>query len=177
VVELVNINRINLVFIPIIFCAAAFLDWLWKQRKILLVTLVGIYAVNFIAFTVAYHGEEYRTAAGRAFFSGLLPALDHARQLGDQPVCVTDQVNMPYIYVLFTEKPNPASYLDTIQYVDPRQEFREVSKLGRYSFGIENCPNDPRTIYVLSNESLPDNGIKYSETDFSDYHVFLPIGP
>ena len=50
----VNTNRIALIFIPIILCTAVCLEWLGKQKKIVLVILVGIYLFSFISFTKDY---------------------------------------------------------------------------------------------------------------------------
>ncbi|MGA2503346.1 MAG: glycosyltransferase family 39 protein [Anaerolineales bacterium] len=173
-VQSVNINRLNLAFLPIILCTAFCLAWLGSQRKIVLTSLMSIYLFSFLAFNYTYHGINYQSNANEAFFAGLVPALDHARQTDNQPICVTDQVNMPYIFVLFSEKPNPATYLDTIQYIDPAASFRQVRSLGRYTFGLANCSADPRTIYVLEDEKPPSNGIHYIETNFTQFHVYTP---
>ncbi len=174
-VQLANMNRIHLVFIPIIFCIAFFMDWLTDKSRLALGALIAIYLISFYTFTNVYFGAAYRAEASKAFFAGLIPALDLARQEGDQPICVTNQVNMPYVYVLFVEKTNPTEYLKEITFVDPERNAGLVTSLGRYTFGIENCSNDPATIYVLSNEKLPDTGITYSVRDFINYHVYLPI--
>jgi len=167
-------NRICLVYIPLVFCAAAFLDWLGSRRSIILATLVLIYLVSFSAFDISYHGSYYRQRASQAFFEGLIPAIQAAGGTGSQPVCVTDSINMPYVFVLFAEKPNPSTYLESIRYVDPKADFRQVQQMGRYSFGLANCPKDPNTVYLLSDEQPPQNGIHYTEETFVNYHVFIP---
>ena len=71
-------------------------------------------AAAFVGFTRDYHGAEYRQRASEGFFDGLLPALDYARQLTGGPICVTDSVNMPYIFVLFAEQTPPSAYLSSM---------------------------------------------------------------
>jgi hypothetical protein len=173
-VQMANINRIQLVFIPLILCIAVFMSWLGKQNRLALAALLMVYLVSFYTFINVYQGDAYQKDANQAFFAGLIPALDQARLEGNQPICVTDQVNMPYIYVLFTEKMDPAIFLKEVKFIDPDKNVGNVYSLGRYTFGIENCSVNPSTVYVLSSEKPPDNGILYSVKDYIDYHVFSP---
>jgi hypothetical protein len=133
--------------------------------------------VGFILFTRDYHGAAYRQAADRGFFTGLLPALTLASQEGNYPVCVTDHVNQPEIFVLFEDHMNPGDYLGTIQYVDPQAQFRHVKTLGRYGFGLDNCVASPTTIYVLGSEQPPGGGVGYAVRKFGAYRVYIPQEP
>ena len=132
----ININRINLIFIPLFLCMAFPLEWLWKHLKALFILSIITLLVAFSFFTYTYHGAEYRHQADGTFFTGLLPALDFARQEGNNPICVTDKVNMPYIFALFSEKMDPKLYLNNIRY---ESNSRQVISLGRYTFGENNC--------------------------------------
>ncbi len=81
---------------------------------------------------------------------------------------------MPYIFVLFAEKMNPADYLGTIRTANTKGEFKRVTALGRYSFGLENCPTQADTIYILSGGSPPNEEIYYKRKKFSDFMVYIP---
>jgi len=169
----ININRINLIFIPLFLCMAFPLEWLWKHLKALFILSIITLLVAFSFFTYTYHGAEYRHQADGTFFTGLLPALDFARQEGNNPICVTDKVNMPYIFALFSEKMDPKLYLNNIRY---ESNSRQVISLGRYTFGENNCSSDPSITYILSNEKPPDNGIQYIVYNFDLFHVYTPEG-
>ena len=171
----VNINRIGLIFIPIILCTAVFLVWLGKQSKVILGISIGIYLLSFIAFNLAYHGADYHKQASEPFAEGLLSALKSASQAGNNPICVTGNNRAPYIYVLFNEQKAPSQYLDTIKYVYPDSISRNVISLGRYTFGLENCSKDPTTVYVLYYEQPPSGrGVSFTKHDYGDYHVYFP---
>jgi hypothetical protein len=173
----VNINRINLIFIPLILCMAIPLIWLGERQKVVLVFAICALLVGFAAFTRDYHGKDYRQEAGKVFFYDLLPALDFARQTGDpnSPICVTDTVNMPYIFALFSEQMNPADYLKDVIYNNPEGKDLQVQSFGRYTFGLQNCPTDRRTIYVLSRkEGPPNTGIDYKLSKCANYQVYVP---
>jgi hypothetical protein len=170
----VNLTRINLVFIPLVLCMALPFEWLWRHVKAACLLAMLALLVGFCLFTRDYHGVDYRQQADRVFFTNLLPALDLARQRSDQQVCVTDRVEMPYIYVLFSERYDPGFFLESIRYRDPDAEFREVVSLGRYAFGVDNCPDGPSTLYVLLDEQPPDDGQRFQVSDFGNFHVYLP---
>ena len=84
----VNTNRMNLIFIPLILCVATALLWIGKHLKTAFYLALCLFLIGFTAFTYTYHGRDYRRQANQAFFAGLLPALDFARQVGDLPICV-----------------------------------------------------------------------------------------
>jgi hypothetical protein len=170
----VNINRLNLVFIPLLLCIAAVLNWLFDHFRLGFIVAICALCVGFAAFTRDYHAASYRDRAADAFFAGFLPALDFARQAGPGPICVTGKVNMPYIFVLFVEQQNPASYLSSLDYVDPESPFRRVRSLTRYTFGLSNCPHRPHTIYVLSPTDTYVVDSSYTLTSFDNYRVYTP---
>jgi len=175
VIEPVNINRINLIFIPLILCIAACILWVTKTNKVYFALAIGGFFVGFVCFTAIYYGAGYREQVNRKFYTGILPALDYARQLGDNPICVTDKFNMPYIFALFSEKTNPAEYLATVKYIDPQAPLRQVLSFGRYTFGIENCEQVPKTIFILlADEKPPQLGNGYKIKDFSNFVLFYP---
>ncbi len=174
----VNINRINLIFIPLILCVASFLTWLGERQKIVFVLVICAFMMGFALFTRDYHGAAYRQKADEAFFTGLLPALDfvHQTRSDNSPICMTESVNMPYIFALFSEKINPADYLSSVKYIDAKAPFREVQSFGLYTFGLENCPQEnPKTIYILFTEAQPAReDVRYKMTSFDRYRVYIP---
>jgi hypothetical protein len=174
ILETVNIGRINLIFIPLTFCVAALLAWLAEHSKLGLWLVVAVCLAAFALFSREYHGREYRAIADREFSAGLLPAIDFASLQGQAAVCITRKVNMPYIYVLFSQRLDPAHYLPAIKYANPHGIFRQVVQLDRYSFGLNSCPHDPRTVYVLSGETPPLNGASYDQSTFGRFSVYVP---
>ena len=173
ILQPVNINRINLVFIPLIFCVAYVLVWLSQRSTPGLLIALSIFLVVFGLFTYAYHGSEYRKMADQNFFPGLLPAIDFASQQGHQAICVTDTVNEPYIFVMFSRHLDPAYYLQNITYTNPHASSGGVQQLGRYTFGLKNCPTDPGEIYILSDET-PPGAVTYHSNNFDSFIVYVP---
>lgn len=171
-----NINRLNLIFFPLILCVAACLAWIGSHLPVALPFILIAFLIGFIAFTIDYHSEEYRQLADQEFSTGLLPAIHFARQLDDQaPICIFGNINEPYIYVLFDAQTNPADYLDSVVYVNSDEPIRRVRSFGRYTFKINSCPADPGTIYILS-EPPPQAIAAYQVRVFDRYTVYLPPG-
>ena len=168
-----NINRINLVFIPLIFCVAYVLVWVAERSTPGLLIALTIFLVAFGLFTHAYHGSEYRKMADQNFFPGLLPAIDFASQQGQQGICVTDTVNEPYIFVMFSQHLDPVYYLQNITYINPHASSGVVQQLGRYTFGLNNCPTAPGEIYILSHET-PPGAVTYQPNNFDSFIVYVP---
>jgi len=172
--EEVNINRINILFIPLIMSMAVPLLWLEGRLRYMRWVLIALLLASFTAFTVDYHGSQNRQRLGVYYFAGLLPAIDSARQVTDVPVCITGKVNMPYIDVLFEEPTPPAEFLKTVKYADAEAPFRFVTSFGRYSFGLDNCSKDPQTVFVLREETPPDKTISYQVESFGSFKVYKP---
>lgn len=170
----VNINRLNLIFIPLLLCLAAVLLWLNDHFKPGFLIAICLLCVGFAAFTRDYHAEAYRHSADGPFFAGLLPAIEFARQAGPGPICVTGKTNMPYIFVLFSEQLDPARYLNDLVYVNPEGEFRRVLSFGRYTFGLSHCAHLPGTIYLLSPTDTYVVGKSYTLTNFDRFRVYTP---
>ncbi|HTO99809.1 MAG TPA: glycosyltransferase family 39 protein [Anaerolineales bacterium] len=175
ILQPVNINRINVVFIAILLCAAIAVDWLAKRVRYVLPIAVALLLIAFGFFTADYHGAAYARAADFKFHAELMQAVRAAAVEPDGPVCMTNRIDMPYIYVLFVEKPGPQSYLGDIQYTYPGPGTRYVRSMGRYIFGKGNCSPDPRTIYLLRfDDGRPRTGTRYNVQRFGDFSVYMP---
>jgi hypothetical protein len=59
-------------------------------------------------------------------------------------------------------------------YINPHANAGRVLQLDRYSFGLDNCTNDPGTIYVLSGETPPLSQVHYSLFNFEGFNVYIP---
>lgn len=168
-------HRINIIFIPLIICIAVAVNWIRQKARFLGIVVICGLLIGFALFIHDYHGEAYRELADRKFNAGLLSAIQFASKNGSGPICVTDQPDQPYIYVLFIEKPDPESYLNTIQYLELPGPFRHVRSLLRYTFGVQNCANEPNTVYIMHlRDGRPQNGTWYAVKRFSNYFVYYP---
>ncbi len=174
-VSAVNINRFNIMFLPLLILGARGLHQLQGLHRALgPLTTLGLLAA-FSAFTIAYHGESYRKVADFKFQYGLIPALAWAQARTAGPICVTDKINMPYIYALFTDPLEPARFLDSVKYVDEAEPLRRVASFGRYTFGVKACAALADPTYVLTAQETPPRlGNRYSYEFIDNFVVYAP---
>ena len=129
----VNVNRVNFLFLPIVWCQAEGLLLLRGRLRFFLPPCLAA-----LVIAAAFMGRWYVTKGaetlGPAFHEGLLEAIGYAESLEPESVWVTGEVNMPYVYVLFGTGTPAEEFLDTVQYLNPRGAFRRVTSFGKYRF-------------------------------------------
>ncbi|MDR2360028.1 MAG: hypothetical protein LBD85_01945 [Oscillospiraceae bacterium] len=99
-----NINRANMLLIPLVWFQAYALYWLWLRLKMLSVVLTLSMIAGFAAFWLTYSGKY------GAELNALLLSTD----------------NMPYIYCLYDERVPPQYFADTVEYINPGDAFQWV---------------------------------------------------
>jgi len=156
-----NINRINIIFLPMIFLTASGIYYLadfinsrflsGKSLKSLLLIIVIIYMMNF-GFFVKFYFTDYQKIIGPVFYESFGEAINYAEKIrGTAPVCVTPPINMPYISVLFYTKAPVDIFLRTVKYANPGAEFQWVASFSDYNFKREECSSEKKYVYIISN--------------------------
>lgn len=173
-----NLTRLNFIFTPMLLCIALFVYELDKRLKYSLAVTVAALSIGFIFFTMAYHGEEYQKRAGSVFNSGIIPAVEYATEKAKSSICFTESTYSMYIYVLFTQKMNPAEYINDLEWIsptDPADPARTPRAIGRYHFTLAGCADDPNAAYILLlKETPPNKAIEYKSKQFDKFEVSLP---
>jgi hypothetical protein len=148
--DLVNVNRINIIFLPLIFFAAVGIRTIASSQK-MLVLVIGAHCLLFAQFLHLYFGS-YRAAEARAFSASFGAAVDAAADSTTGQLCITDLVPEPYIFVLFYRRIDPHVFLKSVRYVNPGAEFQDVSAFDRYTFGLRRCNARSISAYVADKE-------------------------
>ena len=170
-----NINRLNILWIPMLMLGAHALEQAqFLHRAVKWLSILGLLAA-FVMFNLAYHGAAHRDVANFKFQNGVIPALLRAQQQAPGKICVTDEINMPYIYALLTDPISPAAFQATAKFVDPSEPLRKVASFGRYVFGVSGCRGLEAATYVLRADDTPPRlGNRYSYEFFGNFVVYLP---
>ena len=150
-----NVNRLNMLFLPLVWYQAAGLMLLARGLGLLarghgrvrpvLSALPALALALAAALMLRYYVGPCRDRLAPAFFDGLTEALACAAA-EPSPVWVAEGVNMPYIFALFATKTPPSDFLAAVDYVDPSAAFRKVRSFGRFHFG-EEPPMDAVRVY------------------------------
>jgi hypothetical protein len=177
-----NVNQLNILFMPLILLSAIALGTLlrwtpnrWPRAGQGATTVVLlIYLASFGGFIRTYF-TSFPARAGPAFFEGFGSAILFAEKRTAGPVCVTDRVNMPYIFVLFYTRTDPGTFLSTVKWENPAAMFRRAASFGRYAFGPRNCPAAPDRAFILHRSEIPGRvPAGYEVARFKEYAAIVP---
>jgi hypothetical protein len=137
----VNINRMNMAFIPLCYLSAYGLYGLCRMLGSIRSAASAaccVLACALILGSAGYAGSVYLTEGQKArsddFFSGLGGAVTYARSLNPDTVYITDSVNMPYIFALFYSRTPTPEFCSTVQYANPDGAFRQAVSYEGYIF-------------------------------------------
>ncbi|WNS41629.1 phospholipid carrier-dependent glycosyltransferase [Paenibacillus sp. MMS20-IR301] len=168
----VNINRINIVFYPFIMLVSAGFMWLAGKVRGAAWLAAAVFALMFILFSNSYF-REFPDRIGPAFFESFGEAVEYASDHSQGEVYIANEVNMPYIFVLFYERISPRDFQDSVLYANPGDAFQQVTSFGRYKFGsLDTVPAD--AAYIFGNNSpVPAAGAEYTITRFTGYSVMV----
>lgn len=172
----VNINRINIIFIPILyFTVFGFFDvenMLKPEFKKLYPTfLIGLYII-FFGFFCGYYFFIFKDEIKTNFSYGLGDAIQYAEKIknNDTINITTNSINMPYIYVCFYNQTDPIDFRKTLVYQDSNNGFKDVKSFGHYTFGKNNL--NTKAVKIFSKNEMEVFNLdllKYKK--FGDYYV------
>ena len=151
----VNVNRVNFLFLPLVWFQASGLRALLEALPGLRIPVCVLLLVA-LGFLCRYCLTQQRAALEPAFHTGLLEAVSSLEE-EDEPVWITNQVNMPYVYVLFARGISPEEFQADVVYADPEAPFRHVIRFGRWRFGSV-LPEEGLCILSLSEARKYEEG-------------------
>ncbi|WP_238656136.1 glycosyltransferase family 39 protein [Paenibacillus piscarius] len=168
----VNINRINIIFYPLIMLVSAGFIWIARRMKWAGILAAAVFGVMFVLFANSYF-REFPDRIAPAFYDSFGEAVQYASDHSSGEVYLTNQVNMPYIYVLFYDQINPHDFRKSVVYANPGEAFQRVASFGRYRFkDLGTVPAG--AAYVYPNDAgLPAAETGYTVKRFSGYSVML----
>jgi len=171
----VNTNRINLLFLPFIYFTALGIT-IFRSYSAIFSMIIIVYTLSFVGFTHAYFTTYPAVAGADGFYASINDAIRYAVQ--EKPsgtICVTENVNQAYMYVLFATRMNPRTYLRTRVTNDPTAPASSIASMDRYVFGVRRCQGLPVVAYVLQEgEVAAFHNNEFIVTPFGHYAVALP---
>ena len=170
----ININRLNIIFIPLIYFIAKAMIFIYKQSKYFFAIIQLIIIVWFMLFNYFYF-TKYPLEVGPAFNESLDQAINYASANASGNIYISNNIHLAYIYVLFNQKIDPNVFISTVKYTNPNKPIRFTASFDRYkTIEISLMPNDGGA-YILNNHELdlinPNN---YHLTRFEYYCVLIP---
>ncbi len=176
-----NMTRLNFIFTPVLFFMAIFVLEFEKYYKYSLTITVFALSIGFVAFTMAYHGEDYRRKSDTVFNVGIIPSVVFATENSKSSICFSESSYAYYIYVLFTQKMYPSEYMNGAEWLypdytnNPTDPARTPRQIERYHFRLADCSQDQDAAYILLLKESPPNGdVKYKIKRFDKFVVYIP---
>ncbi len=165
-----NINRINLLWLPVVYFAAVGLRTVARNR-VVAAGLVAIHLALFASFASDYFGA-YRDRTASAFFPSFGQAVNAASEAVPGRICVTSSVSFPYALVLFYRRIDPREFARTVVY-EGGGEMQGVASFGRYTFGLDHCPADTQAFIVNNGDVEHFRQRAAAIQPFSNYTVIV----
>jgi hypothetical protein len=148
----VNINRVNLLFIPMVILAmqGILLTFNYIHPKTIIIPLVA-YLFFFAGFEKNYF-TIYKEAIGHNFCNGLEKAVELASSKAPDNTRIVVDPGTSYPRILFFGKVDLESYLSTVKYTNFPSAFLYVSSFDKYIFTDRIIPSRHNHVYLLENK-------------------------
>lgn len=149
----VNVNRVNLLFLPLLIISAFGIVFAFERIHVrALVVPLFAYLICFATFEKDYF-TTYRDHIGDYFCEGIEDAMTLAlSKSGGKSVVVDPAVSYPR--VLFYGKVDLNSYLSTVKYINFPSAFLYVRSFDKYIFTDRIIPEHTDVVYLLENSGV-----------------------
>ena len=142
----VNVNRVNILFLPLVVLTAEGLCWFCSLFRVRLLPLAAAaYLLCFVCFQVWYF-TDYRQSIRSSFAYGLGEAME-AAQKTEGEIWLSGDVY--YSDVLFFGREPTDEFLNTVRYRSYPAAYLQAESFGRFHIGLSGAP-DPTACYILS---------------------------
>lgn len=168
-----NINRVNIIHIPVIYFICIGIKALYsiakeKARETLYLAItIVMYTVFFFGFIKAYC-IEYNEKFAYKFMDGLNEALDYATD--KRPNDVIHILDTEYPNVLYALEYSPVAFLEQVLWAEDIAAFRDPLLFGDVWFHdyYEDTLEEADGIYICKNDNI--NAISYME--YCDMEIY-----
>lgn len=167
-----NINRLNIIMIPIIYYTIVGIYIVVNNKKKVAIGIAILYVIFFGLFIKKYLNEDYNQYG--TFESDLEEVIEYVNKKENKKIHITDRIKEGYIYVLFYAKYDTRNFVETVNYENKYVEFRKVNSFGNYYFdNIENLELNDKDVYVIKKEDKNKFNLEnYKIKEFKRYIVF-----
>lgn len=161
-----NINKLNAIYIPMIYFASRFLYNSSKNLKPLAIIAIFLYVVHFVIF-MNYYFTDFANCDLMYFENDILSASEKAESLEKPQIYVEDCLNQTYIYTLVQTPISPYEFQENL-----RIENETVMEYGKYRFEIPQEMNK-NAVYIVKNEEIVRQLVEneFEKEKFGEFYV------
>jgi len=148
----ININRINMIFFPLIFSATLGIAEIQKHVKAFVSVLASLIIITAAAFTNVYF-TSFNQDNQYMYFNLYDKAIEYAVQNSSSNSTIyISGVNAPYVFALYATKMQPQRFKNTVIYANPNGEIRHVLRFDRFVTDVPRSLNEGETGVFHKNE-------------------------
>ena len=146
-----NINRMNIIYIPIIYYTIIGIEELNSTLKWCGYVLLIIYLYSFLSFVIDYGNTDFTETY--TFVENAENVIKYTKQAKADKIYFDYCIKEPYIYILFYNKENPHEFIKTRKYKRGRKEFNSLMEFSNYVFSLpEELDESENNLYVMKKE-------------------------
>ncbi len=164
----ININRINIIFLPTISLISLGIFFIKRKVRILQIPIIVLFSGAFIAFSASYF-STYPQSIGPKFYESFDEAINYASHVAKDKIFVTNSIS--YTEVLFFEKINPYVFTSTVNYINPGAAFQAVGSFGRYIFDYVDSDTNHDCMVIHNSDQHLFSSNEYDIKSFKYYSV------
>jgi 4-amino-4-deoxy-L-arabinose transferase-like glycosyltransferase len=169
------VHRMNLIFFPLILIAAYGVRFFWLKSNFAFMVIICIYTALFIRFEKVYF-TDYAEEVGAFFFESYTDSVAYANQYATptETLYLSDNLNQPYIHVLFITKYDVRDYIASVDIPNRSDAFQIVKSFGRFVFGVQSSEAQKAKVIVARNDEIalfPTD--RYIIKKFKNYSVLF----
>lgn len=148
-------HRMNMIFFPMIIITAYGLSWLWQLSRSASVVILFLYIFFFIRFLNIYF-TSYADEIGDFFFESYIEAVAYAyeKAVPLDTIYLSDDLNQPYIHVLFTTQYDVREYVRSVKIDNRNAAFQIIRSFGPFVFGVRTPEALRARVLVVKNNEL-----------------------
>ncbi|MCI9178053.1 MAG: glycosyltransferase family 39 protein [Clostridia bacterium] len=171
-----NINRLNIIFIPIIYyCIIGIYFLLKHKQKLISIALIAIYSISFILMLPNYFSQDWNSYF--TFEGNLEEVFNYTNHLENKKIYITNKIKEPYMYVLFYTKYSSQDFYQSVEYDNPHTGFRQVTHFGNYYFtNISNISVENQScIYIIKKEDFNNYSFEKNNFKIIEFKNYIAI--
>lgn len=168
-----NINRINILIIPLIYYAVNGIYFCIERVKNILPIICIIYLTLFMLFGIEYTSVEDN---GGVFITDIENVIKYVDELDVQNIYFEYAFKEPYISVLYYTEYDTRDFIKTVRYFSMENfgRFENISGFGKYNFYLPNEFKDTEnTAYVVKKQN--NHNIDYTKFEIKEFNKFIVL--
>lgn len=171
-----NINRCNIIIIPMIYYAIIGICEVIEKIKFSEAIIIVIYLAEFVLFSYEYINMDYSQYS--TFQDNIEEVIDYVEEAKVDNIYMEYSFKEPYIYVLFYAKKDANEFINTVEYFNQeRYGFDNVKAFGKYKFYLpEDIDENEKAAYIVPiNEEINIENEEFTITEFTEFKVIEKV--